>query len=300
MVRSKSMTLYYVFGETCTELHGTRSVVEQSNSVSISKVVNDCVSAKKLANRRPSYTKTLAVYLKMFARGREEKPIAEFNLKTLEDWFASRNESHATRRGTISKLSVLFSFAKRRGLITENPCSRLERVTVDAKPPKILTPIEAEKLLRFMASNSKRRWRLPQVILGLFTGIRPAELSRLHWSDIDLDRAVVRVDACVSKVRQRRIVPVSPNAVEWLKTCQPNDKKIGVTRIKWVKQLKEETGVVWSQDLLRHCAASYLLGKHEDVGKVSRWLGNSPAVLLRHYCELVSKEDSVAYWSILP
>lgn len=200
------------------------TVVPKPAGPAIGQVVTDFLAAKAVANRRPSYLKSVKVILRMFIRGREDKPISEFiSLDILEEWLARRKFMPATRSGRISVLSSFFSFAKRRGFITENPCSRLERVRLESKPPTILSPEQAETLLRWMSNGrcqqQRRNWRLAQVVLGLFCAIRPAELSRLFWKDVDLERGVVRIDAAVSKVRQRRIVEIPPNAIAWLKNA---------------------------------------------------------------------------------
>lgn len=288
--------------ETNTISFGVNGVSAQRSggSVTISRVIEDCLAAKVSANRRPSYVRSLKLYLQAFAKGRESKPIAEFDLKLLEDWFSHRKETPSSRRSNIGRLSSLFNYAWRRNFIKENPCRRLERIRIDAKPPRILTPLEARTILVYMSRHGRRRWRLPQVILGLFAGVRPVELTRLYWKDIDLVKGLVRIDASASKVRQRRIVPLSANALEWLRLCKPNDKPLGARRWKWIGDLERGTAIKWDKDLLRHTAASYLLEREQDCGKVARWLGNSPDILLRFYAEIVTAQDCLAFWSIRP
>lgn len=292
------MELFIVSGETRTESHGV--VHRVSDSVTISRVVLECLAAKKAANLRPSYLRNLRIYLQAFASGRENHSISTFTLRVIEEWFASRSERPATRRGGMSKLSTLFSFAWRRGYIRENPCFRLDRPRLDYKPPLIFAPLEVRTLLRYLLSNGKRKWRLPQAILGLFCGIRPAELCRLTWADIDLVKGIVRIDASASKVRHRRIVPISENAIAWLKLCKQGPDTIGSKRGKWMRAMTRKTGLKWHSDILRHTCASYMVARDENTSRISRWLGNSETILLNHYCELVSAEDSVAFWNILP
>jgi len=56
----------------------------------------------------------------------------------------------------------------------------------------------------------------------------------------------------------------------------------------------------WKKDVLRHSAASYWLASDPDAGKIAMELGNSPAVLLKHYRELVSDEQAKAFWELTP
>ena len=61
---------------------------------------------------------------------------------------------------------------------------RLERPSVERKPPRILRPEEVIKLLARV--REKRPKALAWFVLGLFAGIRPDEVSALTWSSIDL------------------------------------------------------------------------------------------------------------------
>lgn len=278
----------------------TLMVLPKPKGPPLKQVIDEVFAAKVAANRRPAYTRHLRIYLNRFARGREDTPINEFDMASIEQWLAGQKDTPTARKGHWGRLSCMFSYAKRKKYITENPCSGMDRPRIDPKPPVIFTVDEADKLLRWLATEGRRRWRLAQVVLGLFTGIRPVELTRIYWRDIELERALVRVDASASKVRQRRIVPLPQNAVEWLKLCPRTDKPIGAIRWKWIATLERGTGLKWSNDVLRHSAASYLLAKHDDCGKVSRWLGNSPVILLNHYTELVGKAEAGRYFNIRP
>jgi integrase len=43
-----------------------------------------------------------------------------------------------------------------------------------------------------------------------------AELSRLHWNAIDLERGIIEVRAGQAKTASRRIIPISDNLRQWL------------------------------------------------------------------------------------
>jgi integrase len=276
----------------------TLAILPKPSGPTVASVVEECCAAKKVANRRPHYTRALRGTLIAFARGRESQSIDSFTLESVEEWLNRRPAAGSTKRGEATRLSTLFAFAMRRGYRPDNPCVRLETIAVDQKPPRIFSPYEAEMILRYCKKSLP--WRLPQIVLGLFGGVRPSELQRLRWRDVNLDTGVAVVDSAASKVRARRIVPLSPNAVAWLKTCVPHGKPLGAIGYKWIHSIERNLAIEWHNDILRHSAGSYLLSKFEDVGKVARWLGNSPAVLLRFYTELVNKEDCERYWSIVP
>jgi len=264
----------------------------------LAQVIHELLAAKTVANRRPRYLKGLKQYLGAFARGRESALITEIDAGQVEAWFASRREAPSTRSSNLGRLSALFAYAHRRGYVTENPVDRIETVFLEPKPPKIITPPEA----RMMLEHTRRHFPrfLPWLTLALFAGIRPEEMDRLEWRNVDLERGLVTIDAAASKVRRRRVMPVPEVAVAWLKLGGQLPLP-HVSRRRYVRRLRDALGwPEWPQDVLRHTAASYLLAEHQDAGKVALWLGNSPKILLAHYQELVGRDVARQFYALLP
>jgi len=270
-----------------------------TDGVSLTQAIAALVRAKEIANCRPHYVKSLRSYLRQFSSGRENSPIAGFDIFTIEEWFAGRSESVTTQASNAGRLSALFAFCARRGWIDRNPCEMLERPRIERKPPQILTPEQAHKILD--AARRKRPHMLTFFTLSMLAGIRPDELARITWSSVDAVRGIVTVDAEASKVRRRRLVRLEPEALPLL---NPKVGRLPVSRSTRRRYLSFACSMVgwidWPQDCLRHSAASYLLARHRDAGAVAMTLGNSPGILLNHYQELVSPEDCRRFWEIRP
>lgn len=269
-----------------------------AEGVSLGSAIASLLHAKTLANLRPQYIKSLRAYLAQFSRNRESLPVSTMDVFAIEDWFASRNEGLSTRASNIGRLSALFSFCERRGWIQRNPCRMLERPRIDRRPPQILSPDQAQKLIRAVAS--RRPHMLPFFSLGMLAGVRPDEIARISWDAIDVERGLLTIDAAASKVRRRRLVRLESETTKLLKS----GGRLPVSRATRRRYQSFACAVLgfeeWPQDILRHTAASYLLARHGDAGKVALSLGNSPGILLRHYRELVRPEDCDAFWSISP
>ena len=259
--------------------------------------IAELIKVKTAANRRPAYVSSLEQYLLRWAKGQEAKPIASVKLDEIDD-FLNALPSLSSRMTAINRLSTLFSFAVRRGWRADNPCERVERPHVEIGAPSILTIEEAEKALEYTRREMPRF--LPWLTLALFAGVRPEEADKITWEAIDLDRGVVTVDSLTSKVRNRRIVHLKPVAVAWLrlKGDLPLPK---VTRRRCIRELREVLGwPAWKKDVLRHSAASYWLASDPDAGRIAMELGNSPAVLLKHYREIVTDDQAKAFWALTP
>jgi integrase len=126
--------------------------------------------------------------------------------------------------------------------------------------------------------------------LEIILGVRPFETLRLNADCIKLEERKVMIDAAASKVWKRRIVPITDEAFIWLKIAEHSGAKYPVshsTRRRFIKKLRTMLGFkAWPQDSLRHTAATNMLRKSGDAGKVARWLGNSEKILLKNYADI--------------
>lgn len=258
--------------------------------------MQEMLAAKRAANRREVYVKSLQRYLERFGTGRTGQEIGSFTSKEIEDWVAQFRSAHS-RQTWLNRINTLFAFAVRRGYLEKNPCDRIERITIDHKPPVILTVEQANILLSICPASCK-----PWLVLTLFAGVRPdGEAMKLKWADVNLETKTVKIN--FPKVRRhRRIVPLEPRAVSLLGKISERGENVSpsnstVRRFK--RSARSALGFTkWPQDVLRHTAASYLLALHKDAGKVAHMLGNSAAILLTHYHEPVTQLDMERFWTI--
>jgi integrase len=147
---------------------------------------------------------------------------------------------------------------------------------------------------------------LPALAIGAFAGLRTSEVLRLVWADIDLVRNFIHVAAAKAKSARRRLVPISPNLVQWL---APYAKSVGRLyhgpqqsyHLRSAAAASAAGLARWPKNGLRHSFASYHLALHQNAAETSLHLGHaSPAMLFEHYRELVTKEEALRYWSIRP
>ena len=187
------------------------------------------------------------------------------------------------------------------GYRADNPVSTFEPVNTDDREPTILAIPQVLRLLR-AATTERAGAMLPYVVLGLFCGIRPTELRRLSWDDVDLAGGTVTISGKVAKMRGRRIVSIADNAAAFL--LEHAAAHTPLVPANWRKDfaaVRAAAGLAdWTADILRHTAISYHLGKHKDDAAAAAWAGNSADVIHRHYKGLVKAADVEAFWSITP
>lgn len=263
-------------------------------STSLAESIDRLIAAKRAANLRPVYLKSLRYYLNRFAQGREARPVDSITPAEVEK-FLSQFPLAASRATWLNRISTLFAFAVRRDFLPKNPCAALERITVERKAPVILTPAQSRQLLEITPTVLR-----PYLVLGLFAGIRPSELQRLTWAEVDLVTFTVKVN--VAKTRRRRIVPLHQRAVALLSEHPLKSGPLAPSNStvrRWKRRACAVLGLPsWPADLLRHTAASYLLALHGDAGKVATMLGNSSSILLSHYHQPVRNGDCGHFWAV--
>jgi len=223
-----------------------------------------------------------------------------------------------TQRG---RMSSFFSWAVQNGYRTDNPIDRIPAAKVDAGEPEAFTVDQCKRILR-AASAVRNGAFLPYSVLALQAGLRPEEIKRIEWADINLEDAEITVGGKAAKTRRRRIVELDNSAVDWLKSCQgsalvPEAFRDVFNEVKTVagfapdkskaKRLRKKYKVdkktkleEWIRDGLRHTAISMHLAKHGDENATASWAGNSPRIIHAHYKGLVRKTEAAAFWAITP
>jgi len=244
------------------------------------------------------YLGDLRVRLARFADVFGDRIIATIAPAEIDDWLRSLGVGSVTRNTFRRRLAVLFNFAKRRSYLSQNPIDHVERIKECSGEIEILTIDETKRLLDCASFDI-----LPYWAIGAFAGLRRAEIERLAWSEIDFDGGFIEVKAAKSKTASRRLVTLQQNLREWLApyrfrtgyVCPPNlQKNMNNDRDRAGLRLN------WRQNALRHSFGSYYLARFNDAARLALEMGNSPAIIFKHYRELVKPKDALRYWEIMP
>lgn len=178
----------------------------------------------------------------------------------------------------------LFEFALKREWCDRNPVKLVERRKVIEKEISPLSCAQTKDLLK-NAKALKNRDCLPAIGLLLFAGIRPREVRRLKWKDIDLAENLITVRSQCSKTGGVRHVEILPALRRILVECQKGEESCICPpnwRRKW-KNIREISGFkgVWVQDVLRHTYASYHAKRFRDLPRLQVNMGHRDLSLLR-------------------
>jgi integrase len=220
----------------------------------------------------------------------------------IEDWLAESDWSPRTRKNYAVTLTTIFNFALRREYLSVNPAALVRRPVLDDTVPGILTPNQAEQLLTKTFELDKGI--LPGVAVGLFAGLRRSEICSLDWNEINLTERTIVVLGRKAKTRQRRVVTISDNLMPWLVDELGSGPLTYTSPDLFGERLRamaKEVGILeWPHNALRHSFGSYFYALRKNENSVAAEMGNSPAVVFRHYRALVKGEDAIRYWSLVP
>jgi integrase len=290
--------------------------------ISLSDAVARFTTEKKSANRRERYLRDLKQELGYLTKEHGKKLAHEIQKEDLLAVIAN-GERGAERQNNIRKdYRTFFNWCIANSYAEGNPAELLAVKTVERGEIVVLPVKQVEALLR-VAAKYKRGKLIPYVALATFCAIRPDELARLSWDQIDLKERQVTITASAAKKRGRRVVDIPANCLLWLK---PHSKERPPIKgrnwrkdFDWVKaqigfgnkdrlprpktdrdKKRFEALKPWPQDVLRHTGISCHYRLHGDEAKTASWAGNSPDMVHAHYRALISAKDAKAFFEIIP
>jgi len=152
--------------------------------------------------------------------------------------------------------------------------------------------------------------------IGLFAGIRSAEIARLRWENIDWTGGNIRLDREITKTAQSRLAPLMPNLAQWLAPYRELKGNIldsmkcrNPTMVisPWLKTASDpKLPTAWIDNGMRHSFASYYLAYTQNAPQVALACGHSVSILLGTYKTVtlnggsITQEVAKRYFEIKP
>ena len=266
-------------------------------SCTVEEITDMLLTVKRADGKSAGYLKAMRAIFKRFNGAFTGRLVAEITAAEIDDWLRSIPLEPLTRNNHRRVISMLFSYAVLRRYCSENPVVQTAKARVKAKPVGVLTPEQTQRLLECADATLR-----PALAIGAFTGLRHAEILRLDWREVHLDRGFIEVTAAKSKTASRRLVTILPNLKAWLELSKHNGPVYPVNGRKLTDAARRRAGLNdWPSNALRHSYASYHLAKFQDAAALALQMGHTTtSMLFLHYREVVHPHDAEKYWSLFP
>lgn len=228
----------------------------------------------------------------------------EYCSRMLEKAFSSPRQRYKAR----AVMSGVLSVSLRRGWCGENPVFRVDSPSF-LERPAVALDLEEVRSLRSTAETPEFLDCAPAVWVMMYAGIRPGEVERLFWHDVDLEEGVISVRAPASKTGGVRHVAIQPVLRLLLAEyeghraggplCPPN------WPLRW-RLLRKSAGWspsgrfgAWRPDVLRHTYASYHAKWFRDFSLLQLEMGHRSSALLRaRYLNMegITRDKARQFW----
>jgi integrase len=271
------------------------------HGITVEQLTRELLETKRKDGRSEIYLRDLRNILAIFVRDFGSRAVAGITVEELDNWLRALPGSPKTRTNFRANIGVLFSLARQRRIITENPIEFTAKPKLPDNPPEVFAVDELRGLLE--AAQRTEPGVLPMLAIGAFAGLRDAEIKRLDWAEVDQARKHIEITAVKAKSARRRIVPMQPNLSAWLRPYSGKTGRFVPDGYRGkIERVRKAAGLTrWPNNGLRHSFASYRLAAIHDAPRVASELGHtSPQMLYSTYRELVLPSEAERYWNIRP
>ena len=274
--------------------------------VPLPEMVESFIWAKVEAGKSQRTLETYRGTLRSLARSYPLTMAHDLTAAQIRAWLTSQQWSARTQNGALGHLRSLFSWGREvpQGHVAIDPSEGIAIKAETHEEIGTMTVDQCERMLRHAVTDPRM---MPYVVLGMFGGLRRAEIERLTWDAVNLDERTVVVGAKISKTRQRRVVDLTEHAVAWIKAAGPEvrgkAKRVAPSNLKekWPKFWPKCGLAMWPNNGLRHTYASMHYAMWQDEAKLQAQMGHESANMLhQHYRALKTKREAERFWALKP
>ena len=218
---------------------------------------------------------------------------ASLDVTDIRAWAAQFTPNNAVKHSGAAKSLLAFFRGELKG-----------RRKTDEKPPVTWTAKRVADI--FEKAEDSTPDIIPAFVVLWFAGLRPNEMLRLSWEQVDLDGSVIRLTGEQTKTRTMRNVTLSDNALEWLKAYRGTGPVVAsANRYRTLREelMKACSITEWPVDVPRHTFATMHYNAHQNAAATMAQLGHfgNSQMFVTHYKGVpVTAEDVAAYWKITP
>ena len=283
---------------------GAEALRQQERTVTFEKAVEAALEARK--DRRTRTVYDFRYFTRRFmkrCKGLAARRMRSITPQECAGYIEQAFDTPRQRQKARLILSGVFGTAVKRGWCDANPVARVETPRVVEQQVAILTPQEIEQITT-TAESYRGGSCAAAVGMMLYAGIRPHEVARLSWAQVDLRERAIYILPRHSKTGGARRVTIHKPLLRILREHRREDGEL-ICPPNWLhhwRELRRTAGWDapthrWPQDALRHTFASYHLSHFRSFSELQLEIGHRDATLLRtRYVDQRPVVNAEAFW----
>ena len=284
---------------------GADALRQQERTVTFEKAVEAALEARR--DRRVRTVYDFRYFTRRFVKrckGLAARRVRSITPQECAGYIEQAFDTPRQRQKARLILSGVFGTAVKRGWCDANPVARVEAPRVVEKQVPILTPQEISALQQ-TASIYRGGSCAAAVGMMLYAGIRPHEVARLNWAQVDLQERAIYIHPRHSKTGGARRVTIHKPLQRILQAHKREDREM-ICPANWLhhwQELRRAAGWNspahrWPQDALRHTFASYHLSYFHSFAELQLEIGHRDATLLRtRYVDQRGVRGAAMFWA---
>lgn len=280
-----------------------RQGLKVTKPVKVPALVEDFIWSRIELGRDARTIQTYRHVLRSLARCFPLKLAHDLTRDDIKAWRRSQGWSATTQNKAVGHVRGLYKWAISEKHAANDPCEGLEQVTVMPEEIEVLSLKACEALL--MTALKVPRF-MPFLCLGLFRGMRRAEMERLRFEE--LNEGTVIAAARKVKTRRRRVIEIPEIAKQWMTAAGWTSEMmttgpVAPANLKemWPRFWKLAGLPAWPHNGLRHTFASMHYAMFSDETALQAILGQQSAdVLHTNYRALKTKREAEKFWELMP
>jgi integrase len=274
------------------------AIERRNRSVTVNQLFDEFIANRRAKGKSEIYVRDLTTRLNRFKISMGDRIIADITSCEVDHWIQSLNVGPQTQNNFRAVLSAMWTFAVRRGYAATNVIQLVDKTSVVRDH---IPTFSVDQLTTLLVAAPPEY--LPVLAIGAFAGLRPEEINKLQWEDLDFQERTIRVNASAAKTRKKRFAEIPDNLRAWLEpyagrtgpVAPPNLQKLRRATMKAAKIEK------WPQDVLRHSFATAHYAFHRNPARTAVIMGHRDQnMLLTHYRDLMKPSEAAKYWSLAP
>jgi integrase len=302
----------------------------ECSTVTVADICARYITSREQLQLSDRYLSNLRGTLGRFTAKIGQMRANDFKPEDAEGWLYSLKVGPVSVNSYRRLLHAVFQYATDRKRIKENPIALVELVKETPVKVGILTARQMAALLAAAHEPDV----IATVAIGGYAGLRPEEIARLKWSNVDLEQGLIDCGADLTKTAKSRYVKIEPILTAWLRQrCLTEIGKpeliqgenfrrrfdaarraVGF-KIRGPQETKENgeplsleeiavlerTRTPWPHDALRHSYASYHIAKFQDAATLALQMGHTTTKLIfSNYRHRVKQTEAEAWWKLMP